>query len=201
MSDKELDPDLQWIVTEARRPVAIDSAARARLLDAIRAEPLPHRRARVVALLLRPRRITLPPLATVALAAGLVAVGFITGYWLHRDGRVTTGQQVAVVAGHPQLPDSLVPRVVKFVLIAPDAQRVAVVGDFNGWDARANPMTTRTPAGQWTVFVPLRPGLHVYSFLVDGDHFIPDPSAPLAPDDGFGASRTNSVVVVGASSL
>jgi len=155
----------------------------------------------VIALLLRPRRIVLPPLATVAMAAGLIAVGFITGYSTHRDGGVTTGQQVAAVAGHPQLPDSLTPRVVKFVLIAPDAKRVAVVGDFNGWDASANPMTTRTPDGQWTVFVPLQPGLHQYSFVVDGDHFLADPSAPLAPDDGFGASRTNSVVVVGASSL
>jgi hypothetical protein len=200
MTEHDIDPELQWIVTEARRPVTTDPAARVRLLDALRAEPLPRRSPPLVALLLRPRRMVLPPLAAAALAAGLVAVGFITGYWLHRDGRQTAGQ-VAVVAGHPQLPDSLVPRVVKFVLIAPDAQRVAVVGDFNGWDARVNPMTTRTPDGRWTVFVPLRPGLHVYSFVVDGDHFLPDPSAPLAPDDGFGASRTNSIVVVGASSL
>lgn len=201
MSDRNVDPELQWIVTEARRPVSIDPAARARLLDAIRGEPLPQRRPQVMSLLLRPRRIALPPLATAALAAGLVAVGFVTGYWLHRDGRVAAGQQVAVVAGHPQLPDSLTPRVVKFVLIAPDAKRVAVVGDFNGWDTTANPMTTRTPDGRWTVFVPLRPGLHVYSFVVDGDHFLADPSAPLAPDDGFGTSHKNSVVVVGASSL
>jgi hypothetical protein len=201
MSDHELDRELQWIVTEARRPVAIDAAARARLLDAIRAEPLPRRQPRVVTLLLRPRRMVLAPLAAAALAAGLVAIGFFSGYWLHRDGRLATGQQVAVVAGHPQLPDSLTPRAVKFVLIAPDAKHVAVVGDFNGWDSSANPMTTRTPDGRWTVFVPLRPGLHVYSFVVDGDHFLADPSAPMAPDDGFGSSRKNSVVVVGASSL
>jgi Carbohydrate-binding module 48 (Isoamylase N-terminal domain) len=195
-----LDPYVQWIATEARRSVPSDPAARRRLLDAIRAEPLPQRRPRVVAFLLRRRSFVMPPLAAAAMAAGLVALGFVSGYAIHRDGRLPAGQRTAVVAGHPQLPDSQTPRAVKFVLIAPQAQRVAVVGDFNGWDADANPMqTTRAADGRWTVFVPLRPGLHVYSFLVDGDHFLADPSAPVAPDDGYG--HKSSVVVVGASTL
>jgi 1,4-alpha-glucan branching enzyme len=105
-----------------------------------------------------------------------------------------------VVAGNPQLPDSLAPRTVKFVLVAPQAARVSLVGDFNGWDASATPLQAEgEKKGVWTVWIPLQPGLHTYSFVVDGDHFVADPTAPIAPDDGFG--HRNSVVFVGGTSL
>src|SRR5438045_2591410 len=92
-----LDPSVQWIATEARRPVAGDPAARRRLLEALRAEPMPKRRPRVLALLLRRRSFVMPPLAAAAMAAGLVALGFISGYAIHRDGRLPAGQRSAVV--------------------------------------------------------------------------------------------------------
>jgi hypothetical protein len=201
MSDElnSLDPNVRWIVAEARRPVAIDAAARHRLLEAIRAEPLPRRAPRVLAWLTEPSRFALPPLATAALAAGLVGIGILGGLAIHRDGRLSTEQAPPVVVGHPQLPDSIAPRAMKFVLIAPKAGRVSLVGDFNGWDVSATPMTTRGADGTWTVFVPLQPGLHTYSFVVDGTHFVADPSAPIAPDDGYG--QKSSVVFVGGSSL
>jgi hypothetical protein len=191
-----LDPFVQEIAAEARRPVAIDPAARRRLLEALRAEPVPRRRSRFE-WLLEPRRFALPPLATVALAAGLVGIGVVSGYAIHRDGRGPTEQLRAGVAGS-QLPDSLAPRAIKFVLIAPKAARVSVVGDFNGWSTSANPMREQGADGTWTVFVPLKPGLHVYSFVVDGTHFVADPTAPIAPDDGYG--QKSSVVLVGGSS-
>jgi 1,4-alpha-glucan branching enzyme len=100
-------------------------------------------------------------------------------------------------AARVPLPDSLAVRAVKFVLIAPQAARVSVVGDFNGWDASVNPMKAQG-AGIWTVFVPLKPGVHNYSFVVDGTHFVADPTAPIAPDDGYG--QKSSVVLVGGSS-
>jgi hypothetical protein len=192
-----LDPNVAWIVAEARRPVTIDRAARQRLLDAVRAEPLPRRRGRVLAWLVEPRGFVLPRFATAALAAGLVGIGVIAGLALNRDGSEAE-QRVADVASQ-QLADSLAPRAVKFVLVAPQAARVALVGDFNGWDASANPMTTQGAGGVWTVFVPLQPGLHVYSFVLDGKHFVADPRAPIAPDDGYG--HKSSVVLVGGSSL
>ena len=201
MSDElnSLDPYVQWIATEARRPVAIDPAARRRLFEALRAEPLPQRHSRSLAWLVEPGRFTLPPLATAALAAGLVGIGILGGLAMHRDGRLSIEQPRAVVAGLPQLPGSIAPRAVKFVLIAPQAGRVSVVGDFNGWDMSATPMSTQGSDGTWTVFVPLQPGMHTYSFVVDGTHFVADPSAPIAPDDGYG--HKSSVVLVGGSSL
>ena len=195
MSDDDLnalDPNVQWIVSEARRPVVVDAAARARLLAAVRAAPRPEPPSRVRAWLFEPRRFSLAPLAGLAAAAGLVGIGIISGLAINRDGRAPIEQGSPVVVD-PQLPDT--PRVVKFVLIAPQAARVAVVGDFNGWDDTASP-AIRQPDGTWTTYVTLRPGRHVYSFIVDGQ-FIPDPAAPMAPDDGFGHS--NSVIVVGGA--
>ena len=198
MSDElsSLDPYVQGIVAEARRPVAVDAAARRRLLQAVRAEPLPRRRTRVIEWLLSPRSLALPPLAAAALAAGLVGIGIIAGFAIHRDGRAATEQHLAD-APDKALPDSLKARAVTFGLIAPQAARVSVVGDFNGWDAAANPMKAQG-SGVWTVFVPLKPGVHNYSFVVDGTHFVADPTAPIAPDDGYG--QKSSVVLVGGSS-
>jgi len=188
-----LDANVRWVVTEARRPVAVDTAARERLLEALRAEPAPTRAMPLVAWLSEPRRFALPPLATAALAAGLVGIGVLGGLAINRDGR-RAEQPSAVAVVHPQLPDSVAARTVKFVLIADKASKVSLVGDFNGWDAHATPMTSQGADGTWTVFVPLQPGLHTYSFVVDGSHFIPDPAAPMAPDDGFG--HPSSVVLV-----
>jgi len=43
---------------------------------------------------------------------------------------------------------------VTFAVWAPNAQRVSVVGDFNGWDGRSHPMRKRIEAGIWEIFVP-----------------------------------------------
>src|SRR6185503_10079025 len=42
----------------------------------------------------------------------------------------------------------------RFAVWAPNAGRVAVVGDFNTWDTRRHPMRLRHPAGVWELFVP-----------------------------------------------
>ncbi len=42
---------------------------------------------------------------------------------------------------------------VRFAVWAPHAQRVAVVGDFNGWDVRRHPMRQRI-GGFWELFLP-----------------------------------------------
>lgn len=191
-----LDPNVQWIVAEASRPVAIDRAARARLMELVRAEPAPRRRPLALAWFVEPRRFVLPPIGAAALAAGLVGIGVFTGLAINRDGRAPTEQPRAVAAVQ-QLPDSVAPRAVRFVLIAPQASRVSVVGDFNGWDTAATP-AVRQQDGTWITYVPLSPGRHVYSFVVDGTHFVNDPAAPIAPND-YG--QDNSVVVVaGATS-
>jgi 1,4-alpha-glucan branching enzyme len=43
---------------------------------------------------------------------------------------------------------------VYFAVWAPNAQRVSVVGDFNGWDGRVNPMRRLLGSGVWELFLP-----------------------------------------------
>jgi 1,4-alpha-glucan branching enzyme len=45
-------------------------------------------------------------------------------------------------------------RGVYFAVWAPNAQRVSVVGDFNNWDGRVNPMRKLLGAGVWELFLP-----------------------------------------------
>ena len=41
-----------------------------------------------------------------------------------------------------------------FAVWAPNALRVSVVGDFNGWDGRRHAMRKRVECGVWEIFVP-----------------------------------------------
>jgi 1,4-alpha-glucan branching enzyme len=55
---------------------------------------------------------------------------------------------------------------VHFAVWAPNAQRVSVLGDFNGWDGRVHPMRKLVPSGIWEIFVPGVPDGARYKFEV-----------------------------------
>lgn len=74
------------------------------------------------------------------------------------------------------------------------AERVSLVGDFNGWSADSTPMTRLGNSDVWVATVPIAPGRHVYAFVVDGVRWERDPSRPAAPDDDFG--KPGSVIMV-----
>jgi 1,4-alpha-glucan branching enzyme len=55
---------------------------------------------------------------------------------------------------------------VYFAVWAPNAERVSVVGDFNDWDGRVNPMRKLLSAGVWELFLPgINQGAH-YKFEI-----------------------------------
>ncbi|HET9074941.1 MAG TPA: 1,4-alpha-glucan branching protein GlgB [Solirubrobacteraceae bacterium] len=56
-----------------------------------------------------------------------------------------------------------------FVVWAPNAQSVAVVGDFNGWNGSAHPMR-RTGAGLWELFIPHDLEHDTYKYEIRGPH-------------------------------
>ncbi|MDO3433904.1 1,4-alpha-glucan branching protein GlgB [Rhizobium sp. CBN3] len=71
---------------------------------------------------------------------------------------------------------------VRFAVWAPNARRVSVVGDFNAWDGRRNPMRLRQSAGVWELFVPrLAPGER-YKFEIIDPHgnCLPQKADPVA---------------------
>jgi 1,4-alpha-glucan branching enzyme len=69
-----------------------------------------------------------------------------------------------------------------FAVWAPNAKRVSVVGDFNGWDGRVHPMRFRVECGVWEIFLPgLGAGEHYKFELEDaGGRLLPLKADPLA---------------------
>jgi 1,4-alpha-glucan branching enzyme len=55
---------------------------------------------------------------------------------------------------------------IHFAVWAPNADRVSVVGDFNGWDGRVHPMRRLVPAGVWELFIPDLPDGEKYKFEI-----------------------------------
>jgi 1,4-alpha-glucan branching enzyme len=75
-------------------------------------------------------------------------------------------------------------RAVNFICNAPQAKSVSLVGDFNQWNPKANPMN-QTPDEAWFLQVELCHGHHRYAFLVDG-HLTLDPRGQGITRDDHG---------------
>jgi 1,4-alpha-glucan branching enzyme len=72
-------------------------------------------------------------------------------------------------------------RGVHFAVWAPNARRVSVVGDFNGWDGRVHPMRLLVPTGIWEIFVPQLADGGKYKFEV-----VPQTGPPMLKADPYG---------------
>jgi 1,4-alpha-glucan branching enzyme len=91
---------------------------------------------------------------------------------------------------HRRLWESLGARVIQhqgvegvaFSVWAPNAARVAVVGDFNAWDGRRHGMRNRQAAGVWEIFIPGIGANAHYKFEIKdaGGHLLPLKADPLA---------------------
>lgn len=73
---------------------------------------------------------------------------------------------------------------VLFSLVAPEANEVELVGDFNNWDREHGVRLTRNSNGVWHTKLDLSPGRHLYKFIIDGA-WCPDPANETrsAPND------------------
>lgn len=99
------------------------------------------------------------------------------------DEKIGDGEAAAPAAGATL--------VVRFELVAPEASRVSLVGDFNGWDEDLHRLRDRDGDGVWEVEVPLRRGeVYTYNFLLDEGEWIPDPNAVNHIEDSFGGEKS-----------
>ncbi|MGH9262101.1 MAG: GlgB N-terminal domain-containing protein, partial [Acidimicrobiales bacterium] len=90
----------------------------------------------------------------------------LSGYDLHLLGEGTHFRLFERLGAHPIRLEGVAG--VRFAVWAPNARRVSVVGDWNGWDGRVHPMRTIGASGVWEIFVPeARPG-HRYKFEILG---------------------------------
>ena len=86
---------------------------------------------------------------------------------------------------------------VYFAVWAPNARRVAVVGDFNGWDFEANYMERHKPIGIYTCFIPGVEEGELYKFCIETQQgkriFKADPFANYAELRPGTASRVTDI--------
>jgi 1,4-alpha-glucan branching enzyme len=91
---------------------------------------------------------------------------------------------------------------VHFAVWAPNASRVSVVGDFNGWDGRRHVMRKRLDTGIWEIFIPgASEGQgYKYELLDAAGHLLPlksDPfgfAAELRPKTASRVARTDQFI-------
>jgi hypothetical protein len=170
---------LELIVEELQQPVRLDESFERRVMVRVRRLYGQRRRRGLASWIGATTRITHHPGWAAALAAGLVAV-------------ITLG----VVRTRPQaLPAGSIPlEPVQFVLVAPSAHSVAVVGDFNDWGLNDSALVATNHQGVWSVTAPVPAGVHRYAFVVNGKEWVADPSAPRSAGDDFGLPSSALVV-------
>lgn len=82
-----------------------------------------------------------------------------------------------------------------FAVWAPNARRVSVVGPFNDWDGRRNPMRCRFDTGIWEVFIPVLGTGTLYKYEIVGKdgELVPLKADPFARQSEL-RPKTASVV-------
>ena len=169
---------LELVVEELQQPVRLDATFERRVMVRVRrlfAQRRRHRRGWVGVA----ARVTHHPAWAAAVAASVVAVVTL--------GVMRTRPQVLPLAAAVVEP-------VQFVLVAPTAHSVAVVGDFNDWGLNDSALVATNHQGVWSVTAPVPAGVHRYAFVVNGKEWVADPSAPRSAGDDFGMPSSALVV-------
>ena len=200
--NRDDDAFARKVAQPLREPEVLDQEFERRVMSAVQAEPVVRPWKRPLEVSVAPLRLSLTPLRALAIAAGfggLIVLGTLgaTGWFGRVDGANTVAAAgLSATSGSSTSPVTSVDTVhlVRFVLVAPEAREVALVGDFNAWSREANRLTPTGSAGVWSVSVPLQPGRHEYAFVVDGEQWMADPTTPRHVDE-FGTE--SSVLRVG----
>jgi hypothetical protein len=220
LEEEGADAAVERIALALRQPVDFGPEVDRAVMAALRAAPLrvtrgmsavrgPARRTGMWSWLVRPRSLRLSVSPIGALAAAAVAI-VAALFGLRRDGGVTrseamrrtnefpvpqTGEYAAVPTTSPTSTAHDTVYIQRFMIMAPTAKQVALVGDFNDWNEGATLLRpVKNSSGVWTIDVRLVPGRYHYAFLIDGKEWIADPAAPRVTRDDFG--RPSSVVTV-----
>mgnify|MGYP001613009615 CR=1 FL=1 len=174
------------VASALRAPEQFDEGFEARVMSAVRTEAAaaPAHGHANRGWWLRPRELRLSPLGALALAAGFAGMVSLGTFRATQGLRADAHAAAATVAMQE----------VRFVFVDPSARHVAVVGDFNGWNASTTPLVAAKVPGAWFVSVPLTAGRHEYAFIVDRRRWTADPLERTNTDE---FDTESSVVTVG----
>lgn len=203
MSDLENTTLPEWAVGELQRPVMGTSEQRQRIMDLVRTAERPRRRTTAAYHPRWFRRGLLSP-SGAAIAAAFTAM--ITFFGMPR----TTENSAAFSTEATVIKDTVVSstvtgriasaitdtlRIVRFVINAPGATRIALLGEFNAWSKTANWLTQDKQTGLWIARIAVPRDAHRYAFVVDGDEWVGAPAPVRLNIDSVGVSagRVHSI--------
>jgi len=200
VSGAERDPVVNRAIEELQRLPALDRHAIDRVVRAAAA-------ARVAPAELDPADLPRTRSIRVWSALGFAAAAAVAGFVIGElrtskepsvqtpivTAQTSSDTQLRAVRGSAAMLDNMTVAQ-EFVIEAAQADRVALVGDFNSWNPKANAMT-RDAAGKWSTTINVVPGRHVYGFMVNDSIFTLDPRAMKARDPDLGGD--GSVRIVG----
>ncbi len=189
-----VDEVLGAFVTRLKAMPVSDPRARVAILARVRGRRQSPWRA-TLAWVWQPSVSLLAAAAVVVIALGVGYAGRVLVEPSHalvaaRDGGGAA--QALIPASNDVSASALVPQ--QFIFEAHGANRVAIVGDFNGWDATANLLKDPAHVGVWEATLLLPQGRHTYAFLVNDTLLKLDPRRPAETDPDFG--RMSSVILV-----
>ena len=177
--------------------IRLESAVRASVASGeipwIRAERIYQRRGPHRWLTTR-RHVAISPLMGLAAAACFAA--FVAGSTHLLSRSSAPPEPLPVAASVAPAPAD---EVVHFAILAPNAESVALVGDFNGWDTKATLLQSSPSNGLWTVRLPLAGGTYQYAFVINGTTWVADPAAAIRVKDEFGVSNSLLVIQPGSA--
>jgi 1,4-alpha-glucan branching enzyme len=111
-------------------------------------------------------RVTWPDGTVTEMADAYAFKSTVAEFDLYLIGEGTHLRLYDVLGAHPDEIDGVAG--VRFAVWAPAAQRVSVVGDFNGWDGRRHSMRRHPGAGVWEMFIPGVPTGTPYKYEIRG---------------------------------
>ena len=76
----------------------------------------------------------------------------------------------------------------RFVLYNPNANQVEITGSFTNWEAL--PLTKSGHSGYWEIVLPLSKGEHRFTYILEGNQRITDPTVLTKEQDDFGGENS-----------
>jgi 1,4-alpha-glucan branching enzyme len=75
------------------------------------------------------------------------------------------------------------------------SKQIEIAGSFTNW--QRIPLQPAGSSGYWEITLEIPPGEHAFSYILDGNEILADPTIPAQEKDDFGT--INSILVVEAS--
>jgi len=83
----------------------------------------------------------------------------------------------------------------RFVIYQSGVKQIEIAGSFTNW--QPIPLQPAGSTGYWEITLEIPPGEHAFSYILDGDKILADPTISVKEKDDFGTA--NSILVVEAS--